>query len=444
VRAVLTRRTTWENQSYPLLVNNSWGGGMQVREESLLRMMDDAAGLGLEMLAVDAGWFRGVGAWYADPVKIPHGMAALAADAHRRGLKFGIWTDWSQAALDPGPGALNVNDPKVRGWTVCDLPAGWQPQEFKGITTDIGVPAVHDYARNEVLRIVRDYHLDMLEHDGYLVTQGCIRPDHPHAPPDLAHTSIVRSDGNFFVLSDNATDVSYHAVRAYYDIQDALHQANPGLLLEVCNDGGRMMDFGSAAHGDYFSITDSYDPLSNRRAFYDASYLLPAAMLEDYVENWPTPTIDNFRYMLRSGMMGWLTVMMDTNPWTAEQHAAAREEFRLYKTELRSLIRDADLYHVSPRPDGVAWDGIEYFDPRRAKGVVYAFRGSGDGPEHSFPLRGLQAAATYRLRFHDRSAPDRTATGEELMSQGLKVRLASPNSSELILFDQASSVTKKP
>jgi hypothetical protein len=37
-----------------------------------------------------------------------------------------------------------------------------------------------------VKRIVEDYHLDMLEHDGYLVAQGCIREDHPHAPPTAA------------------------------------------------------------------------------------------------------------------------------------------------------------------------------------------------------------------------------------------------------------------
>lgn len=41
-----------------------------------------------------------------------------------------------------------------------------------------------------------------------------------------------------------------------------------------------MIDFGSAAHGGYFSITDTYDPLSNRRACHDASHLLPPAMLE--------------------------------------------------------------------------------------------------------------------------------------------------------------------
>ena len=81
-----------------------------------------------------------------------------------------------------------------------------------------------------------------------------------------------------------------------------------------------MVDFGTAAHGDYFSITDTYDPLSNRRAFYDTSYLLPAAMLESYVEKWPAPHPENFLYMLRSGMMGWLTLMLDTTVWTPEQH----------------------------------------------------------------------------------------------------------------------------
>ena len=58
-------------------------------------------------------------------------------------------------------------------------------------------------------------------------------------------------------------------------------------------------------------------------------------MLEDYVEKWPTPHIENFRYMLRSGMMGWLTIMLDTTAWTDEQHAVAKDEFEIYKTKLR-------------------------------------------------------------------------------------------------------------
>ena len=206
---------------------------------------------------------------------------------------------------------------------------------------------------------------------------------YPTAPPDFSRMSITKDEGSFFVESSNSTDVSYHAVRAYYDIYGELRRRHPGVLLEICNDGGRMVDFGSAAHGDYFSITDSYDPLSNRQAFYDASRLLPAAMLEAYVEKWPAPDVANFRYMLRSGMMGWVTIMLDTTAWTPEQHEAGRRAIALYKEKLRPLIRDANLYHVSERPDGIRWDGIEYWNPQRGQGVVYAFRGSvADENEH--------------------------------------------------------------
>ncbi len=142
--------------------------------------------------------------------------------------------------------------------------------------------------------------------------------------------------------------------------------------------------------------------------------------------------------MLRSGMMGWLTIMIDTNSWSAEQHAEAKKEIDLYKRELRPLIRDANLYHVSPRPDGIRWDGLEYWDPERNRGVVYAFRGTVEAEKtHSYQLQGLQPSVRYRLQFHDHSSADRIVTGEELMRKGLQVTLSLPNSSELILLEKA-------
>ena len=438
VRNVLGNPATWRDPQYPLTVNNSWGGGMQVNEEIALRMTVGAKELGLEMFHVDAGWFRGVGDWYANPQKFPHGLAPIADAAHRQGLRFGLWVDWTQAGLDTQPGALNVRDPKVRDWLVTDLPPDWKPEEFKGETVDLGVPAVHQYLEKEVDRIITDNHLDMLEHDGYLVAQGCIRRDHPHAPPNQSTQKIIHDSGFDFVIADNSTDVSYHAVRAYYDIYAKMRREHPGLIFEVCNDGGRMVDFGSAAHADYFSITDTYDPLSNRRAFYDTSYMLPPAMLESYVEKWPTPRLDNFLYMLRSGMMGWFTIMMDTSAWTPEQHQAAKNAIALYKEKLRPLIRDAQQYHVSDRADGIHWDGMQYWDPTRKEGVLFAFRGTTvKDDSHAFVLAGLDAAKRYRLHFNDGTAPDRTAQGRELMTRGAQVNLATPLSSELIFIREA-------
>jgi alpha-galactosidase len=447
VRQVLNNPRALRDPSYPLMVNNSWGSGMAVDETLARRMIVDAAQLGLDMFHLDAGWFRGVGDWRADPAKFPHGIASVADFAHRHGLRFGLWIDWTQAGTSNQPGALNVYDPAIREWLIADPPAGWKHDEpFKGITIDLGVPAAEAWAENELERIVSEYHFDMLEHDGYLVAQGSSRVDHLAAPPEASSERVYEDSGYLWVDGSNSTDVSYHATRAYYQIYERLRARHPRLLLELCNDGGRMVDFGSAAHGDYFSITDTYDPLSNRRAFYDASYVLPPAMLESYVAEWPAPRIENLRYQLRSGMLGWFSLMLDTSRWSARQRADARVQFALYKSALRPLIRAADLYHVSQRPDGVHWDGIEYYSARLGRGVLYAFRGSApDQPARHFRLRGLTPGRRYALKFQDQgAAADRVQTGEVLMQQGVAVTLKWPLSSELVFFEQVHSGDAPP
>ena len=438
VRAVLNNPITLADPSYPLLVNNSWGSGMAVDETLAHRMIEQSSRLGLEMFHLDAGWFRDVGDWHANSLKFPHGIASVADFAHQHGLKFGLWLDWTQAGTSGEPGALNVHDPATRDWLIADPPPGWKHVEpFKGITIDLGVPAAKLWAERELDRVVSDYHLDMLEHDGYLVAQGSSRTDHPAAPPNPASLRIYEDSGFLWVEGSNSTDVSYHATLAYYEIYEQLRRRHPNLLLEICNDGGRMVDFGSAAHGDYFSVTDTYDPLANRRAFYDASYVLPPAMLESYVASYPAPRIETFRYVLRSGMLGWFSLMLDASQWTAQQREAAQREFALYKKALRPLIRQADLYHVANRPDGVHWDGVEYYSPQMRRGVLYAFRGSAsDLPAHRFRLAGLDRGGRYRLTFEDNPAANREVTGESLMQMGVDVGLPLPLSSDLIFLEE--------
>jgi hypothetical protein len=439
VRAVLNNPRDLRDATLPLLVNNSWGSGMAVDETLAHRMIEESAQLGLEMFHLDAGWFRAVGDWRADPAKFPRGIASIADFAHGQGMKFGLWVDWTQAGTSNAPSALNVDDPKVRDWLIADPPAGWKHTEpFKGITIDLGVPAAKAWAAAELERIVSRYHLDMLEHDGYLIAQGSSRTDHPASAPQPETLRIYEDSGFLWADGSNSTDVSYHATLAYYDIYERLRARHPALLLEVCNDGGRMVDFGSAAHGDYFSTTDTYDPLANRRAFYDASFVLPSAMLESYVEKWPTPHIENFRYMLRSGMLGWFSLMQSSSQWTAEQRSEARAQFTLYKLLLRPLIREADLYHVGERPDGEHWDGIEYYSATLGRGVLYAFRGSTQDPAaHRFRLLGLNATSRYRLKFQDQgAAAGLELTGQSLMQDGLEVTLPMPLSSELIFLEE--------
>jgi alpha-galactosidase len=146
--------------------------------------------------------------------------------------------------------------------------------------------------------------------------------------------------------------------------------------------------------------------------------------------------------MLRSGMMGWLSIMIDTTSWDEKQHEIAKSEIQLYKEKLRPLIRDADLYHISDRPDGMQWDAIEYYDPHSRHGVVYAFRGSAKTEtSHRFGLRGLEPASTYQLRFQDGTSTDRTFRGDELMTTGLVVKLPFANSSEIVFLEAVNTAS---
>ena len=440
VREVLQNPDDYKRADYPLLVNNSWGSGMAINEDQASRMVDDAARLGLEMFHLDAGWFRGVGDWTSNPVKFPHGVDGLADRAHQHGLRFGLWVDWTQAGTDTEPGALNVHDPNVRDWLTRDVASDWKPEDFKGVTIDIGDPPARAWCARELERLVTSFHLDMLEHDGYLVAEGCLRGDHPHVACDPAPEKALVPP---LLIGSCSTDVSYRAALAYSSLYQNLRARHPGLLLEACNDGGRMVDFGTAAHTDYFSITDSYDPLSNRRAFYDASHVLPPAMLECYVERTPAPHVENFLYALRSGMMGWCSVMQDTRSWAPAERAAAERAFAVYKNRLRPLIRSADLYHISPRPDGLHWDGIEYWDRSSGQGVVYAFRGSTpDETRHAYVLQGLRADHSYHLQFEDHTAPGRMMSGLDLMASGFTVTLPLPESSELVFVQELRAARK--
>jgi len=85
----------------------------------------------------------------------------------------------------------------------------------------------------------------------------------------------------------------------------------------------------------------------------------------------------------------------------------------------------------------VHWDGVQYFDPKRGQGVLYAFRGTTKGEStHSFLLQGLRPARRYRLRFQDHSAADCLVSGSDLLRKGLTVVLPVPQASELVFLDE--------
>jgi hypothetical protein len=403
---------------YPLLTLNSWGSGFAIDAPLGHSMVSNAAKLGLEMFHVDAGWFKGVGDWRANQDKFPNGIDKMADDAHAHGLKFGLWVGWTQGGIMPDQTdrdqVMNVHAPDRVDWFAQDHDAAWKPSEFVGADLCLGSDQATAWCKDLLIPLVQRYHLDMLEHDQRMIVDSCVRTDHEH----------TRSSG----------DTAYWATLGYYSVYDTVRKHYPQLMFENCVNGGRMVDFGAAKRASYFSIADSYFPLANRRAFWDTSYLFPPCMCECYVEAVKTKNLDEFRSMLRSGLMGWFTLMQDPAKWSPAEFAAAREEFKTYKTKLRPLIRHADLFHISARPDGVNWDGVEYATRDKDHGVIFAFRGTTSVGSHRFHPKGLNAKAVYAVHFKDPVQSDFSATGSQIMSKGLVVNLEKKESSQLVFF----------
>ncbi len=129
--------------------------------------------------------------------------------------------------------------------------------------------------------------------------------------------------------------------------------------------------------------------------------------------------------------------------WSAQHKADIKRAVATYKSKLRPLVRNADLYHIFPRPDGLHWDGIEYFDPAAKRGVVYLFKpAEGNGNDATrVKLRGVRADARYRLTFEDGTNAAVEKSGAELMA-GVDVRLCGGLVSELMFFEEIAPAKK--
>ena len=407
----------------PILTNNTWckGVGFDVNESIARKMIDDCSRLGIELFEVDAGWFTTAGNWNVDTDKFPSGIKRLSQYAHSKAIKFGLWVAWSHGTTQrgSGPNVLSPLNPVHKPWFTRDYPADWRrPVPWEGAPVCLGCSDARQWCLKLLRRMIEDYSLDVLRQDQICVVENCSREHHDH-------------------IADDPVDVSRSAARGYYEIYDQLRSEFPGLWFEGCNGGGRMVDFGFLKRVHYYQVEDSYRPLATRRAFYDASYPIPPSMLLQWIRSGPAEENPiNFKYRLRSAMLGWCSIQMDTTKWTGPQRQAAKEQFALYKQRLRPLIGSANLYHVLSRPDGKRWDGVQYFDSAKGAGVLIVFRPETDIITQRVFLQGLSSEKSYSVRAIDGSVNDANISGKELMESGLNLTLPEQNSSDLVFFTE--------
>lgn len=360
-------------------------------EKKYYALIDDIAPLGFEEVVIDIGWWSD----YGDPGHIitdsidwPSGMVAAARYTKQKGMRFGLY--------DNEPEDLNTK---------------------AGISERI----------RDVKYLINNLEADFYRSDATAgpVTKGSFGKDH---------------------RAKYKEDVAYWATWGFYNVIDSLYKIIPGFLWENCASGGGLKDYGAVRRSGRIQNQDVYYPIEARRSFFDASHAFHTMHLACVVGSWKPWQAEGSVYEFRSASMGAAYWHPDApnggngGPvWSAKQKSDITKAVATYKNKLRPLIRYGNLYHVFPRPDNIRWDGVEYYDPEKRKGVVYVFK-----PEKStthrqvIKLKGLEAKSKYRVVFEDGTNRNIMATGAQLMNKGFEMQLMGTLVSELVFIDDVN------
>jgi hypothetical protein len=389
------------DERYPWAQYNSWGYGLDINEAQQLEAIDRCAALGVEVVVMDLGWAKQIGEWRANPTKFPRGLAPLSDRCHDLGLRFGVHIPLAQA---------NVNAPVARE----------HPDWLTVVTNDyfgaaalcLGHQPCRDWLIGEIVRIVDDYRIDYIVHDGEDMVKRCEHADHTHAPGDSNYAN------------------SHEGLDA---VVGALREVRPHVIWENCEDGGCMLTYRMARLYHSTITVDNIATYATRQGVYGASYPFSPRYSVRYMQDDPTP------YTLRSAIFGGpLILMQKVTEWDAAQMAETRRAIEQYKA-LRALVCNAKIIHLLPPANnlegqGWGWDAIQAVSADKRRSVVMAYRARGGPETRAIRPRGLLGKATYRVSFADRS--DTAAiSGAALAESGLELALAEFGS-EIVHLEQ--------
>ena len=368
-------------------------GSWDSKETHYYPLVEEAARMGFDEVVLDIGWWPGDATHKphpptGDPVDWPRGILAACDHAHQKGMRFGLY--W------------NCNPP---------------------MTTIEGIRHRQDDARY----LYDKFRIDFFRSDG---TDGNVLQTGGHGQGCRAHYS---------------EEVGYWQTKGYYEVLDGLYAAIPNFSYENCSGGGRIKDYGILRRSMKIQNQDRYYPIDGRRSFYDSSYALHPMQLAALCGSWAEWQAAGSVYEFRSASMGAAYWHPDGpnggngGPvWSDAQKAEIKKAVATYKTRLRPLIREANIYHVFPRPDDKVWDGIEYFDPVAKKGAVYVFRPDSPEESHLVRLKGLDAKASYWITSEDGRFAPFQESGARLMETGLGLRLPDRRTSDIVFLQDAT------
>jgi alpha-galactosidase len=405
----------------PVLYNSWEATEFNVDEAGQTRLAEKAASIGVERFVMDDGWFgqrkddhAGLGDWYVNPQKFPHGLKPLIDKVHSLGMDFGLWVE---------PEMVNPNSDLYRkhpDW-VLNFPGRPRSEQRNQMVLNLARQDVRDYVfhflddllnKNDIAFYKWDYNRNWSE------------------------------PGWDAVATDRQKEVYVKYIENLYSILRELRAKHPKVEIESCSGGGGRVDLGILGLTDEVWTSDNTDPFDRLTIQDGFSYAYtPGVMMAWVTDSRNRTTSVEYRFL--SSMQGSLGVGANLNKWTPEDFAVAKDMIAAYK-EVRETVQHGSLYRLISPQHNSEYSATESVSLDKRQAVLFTFlHSSQEG--YPFPrvhLRGLDPARQYRLRaIHDAramNAPD-VASGSYWMSHGIDVLLRGDFQAAGFILEDAAS-----
>ena len=414
----------------PVLYNSWEATEFNVDEAGQIALAEKAASIGVERFVMDDGWFgernsdhAGLGDWFPNPQKFPHGLKPLIDKVHALGMSFGLWVE---------PEMVNPDSQLYRehpDW-VLNFPNRPRTEGRNQLVLNLARPDVRAWVFNTLNNLLNENAIDFLKWD---YNRNWSEPGWPQVPPD--------QEKNVYV----------DFIRNYYSILAELRERHPKLEIESCSGGGSRVALGVMRYTDEVwpsDNTDAYDRLLIQNGF---TYAYTPGVMMAWVTgspSWANHRTLSLEYRFLSSMQGSLGVGANLSDWTADDFATARKMIAQYKA-IRKTVQRGDLYRLIEPTDGSEESATEYVGRDGRQTVVFAFLHSSSElyPYPRLYLRGLEPDVTYRVTAMDGRLADGTpaeASGVYWMQHGIDVELMGDFQAAAFTFERETAPSAGP
>ncbi len=394
----------------PVLINNWEATYFDFDDEKLVKIAEQAAKSGIEMLVMDDGWFgnryddnRALGDWTVNEEKLKGGLGKLTERVNALGLKFGIWFE---------PEMISPDSELYRAhpdWAIAvpGRKAGLCRNQY---VLDITRKEIRDYVFDAVAKVLDSANIEY------------VKWDMNRQLADL---------GSLELPADRQGELSHRYVLAVYELQERLITKYPDLLLENCSGGGARFDPGMLYYSPQIWCSDDTDAIERLAIQEGTALIYPLSAMGAHVSDCPNHTVgrntpfETRGYVALAGTFGYELDITKIPEADRKQIPAQIKMYHRY----HELVAKGDYYRIASYHENRLWDAWMCVSKDKKEALLTFIQVVGRPNHHSRIVRlsGLDPDKKYRLLSFDmENAEEKIISevclkGDTLMNAGLVI-----------------------